>query len=388
MERAVPLEQLYEIGHARRNVRMGLPAPVAARDRRFALTPEGVSLLVDDGYQVLVERGAGETIHYDDAAYAACGAKIVSREEVFTADVVIDIAPLQVADARLLKRGAMVMTMLSPDRQDPMALKVMLEKRVTAIAIDLIADNNAHTPFRDIIDEIEGRAAITLAAAELSDMTVGKGILLGGITGVNPCEVVILGSGIPAISAARAAVGLGATVRIFDNDIYSLRAAGESVGPGTTGSCLQPRVIASALATADVVIATPMTTRFAVSYGVVDMMKKGVLIFDRSDGAAPVFPSLQHVDLSSAHVIPLTGQRVAYTNASGAVARTTAMALSNTFIAMLAEIMTCDGPVNSLKLKPGIRRAVYTFMGRPTHCMVTALTGVRYIDIDLMLQFS
>jgi hypothetical protein len=118
------------------------------------------------------------------------------------------------------------------------------------------------------------------------------------------------------------------------------------------------------------------------------MMKKGVLIFDRSDGAAPVFPSLQHVDLSSAHVIPLTGQRVAYTNASGAVARTTAMALSNTFIAMLAEIMTCDGPVNSLKLKPGIRRAVYTFMGRPTHCMVTALTGVRYIDIDLMLQFS
>ena len=388
MERAVPLEQLFEVGHGRRKARMGFPAPQSDRDRRFAITPEGVSLLVDAGYEVLVEHGAGATIHYDDLAYASCGARLSSREEVLTADVVVSIAPLCIADVRSVKRGAMVMTMLCPDRQDPMALKALLEKRVTAIAIDLIADVNAHTPFRDIIDEIEGRAAITLAAAELSDLSVGKGILLGGITGVNPCEVVILGSGVPAIAAARAAVGLGAAVKIFDNDIYSLRAAGDTVGAGIAGSCLQPRVLASALNTADVVIATPMTTRFVVSGNVVEMMKRGVLVFDRSDGAAPVFPSLPHIDLAAGHLGELSTERVAYVNASGAVARTTAMALSNTFIAMLQDIMTCEGPVNALKLKPGIRRAVYTFMGRPTHPVVAHLTGTRHIDIDLMLQFS
>lgn len=375
---------------ARRTLSLGFPAPVDDGERRFSITPEGAGLLVANGFSVRLEHGAGRTIHYSDEAYRSMGVKITDRATAIASDIVITLAPIAAPDVQYMKRGATLMTLLAPERQDPMAIKMLLARRVTAIAIDRIEDKMGHTPFADIMDEIDGRAAIAMASSLLADSTTGKGILLGGIAGIIPCEVVILGSGIAAVAAARSASGLGATVKIFDNDVYRLREALRQLSPAVVGSAVHPRVLTSALRTADIVVATPMETPLRLSRDIVDVMKRGVISFDLSPTRHGLFEGMPLIDLSMAKAADnMTGdQRVCYINAMGAVPRTTAMALSNTFITMLSDIMSSDGAINAIKLKPGIRKATYTFLGHPTQAWAGRMAGVRYIDINLMLQFS
>ncbi|MDE5929885.1 MAG: alanine dehydrogenase, partial [Muribaculaceae bacterium] len=126
---------------------------------------------------------------------------------------------------------------------------------INCIALDLIENSDSRKPFADILNEIDGRAALAIASSLLADSVHGKGILMGGVAGIVPCEVTVLGSGFDALAAARTAIGLGATVRMFDNDSYSLREADRMLGPAVITSAMHPRVLVSALRSADVVVA-------------------------------------------------------------------------------------------------------------------------------------
>lgn len=384
-----PLEQLLGIAVSKRNATIGLPAPLD-NDKRFPLTPEAAGMLVERGFTIKIEEGGANRIHYDDYKYQQYGVDIVDRAETLRCDIVISLSELAPSDARGLKRGSMLFTLFDSVIGSQKVMSILLRSHVIAIALDLISDERGHLPFSDILKEISGRASVAIASSLLADAEFGKGILLGGVAGIVPCEVTIIGSGIDACAAARSAIGLGAIVRMFDNDVYRLRAAIRELGPGVSGSALHLNVLVNALRSADVVVATPIKPLHVISSDVVEEMKRGVITFDLGTESQSVFPSMPKVDLGmfSACSRPNDGQRVCYVHPGNAMPRTVAMALSNTLLTMLSEIFACEGFTNALMLNAGLQQAALTFLGKPVNATVAKILGMRQIDIKLMLQFS
>ncbi|MDE6416910.1 MAG: hypothetical protein K2K68_07785 [Duncaniella sp.] len=384
---AVTLEQPCEVATLRRRLKIGLPACSDESERRFPLTPEAVAMLVERGFMVVMEAGAAATINYTDAQYADAGAEIGSRREAFGAEVVIYLAGLSRHDAGMMRPGAMLLTFLRPVASDPAAVEALLHRKVLSLALDLVTDAKGNTPFADILAEIDGRASIALASSLLADTRRGKGILLGGIAGVVPCEVTIIGSGIAAVAAARSAIGLGAMVRMFDDDVYSLRRAWMELGGGVTTSVLHPKVLAGAMRSADVVVVT--CGEFHASDELVRMMKRGVVTFDLAGGKA--FPTMRAVDLATvAASDPSTSLqgRLCLVNAGSAVARTAAMALSNSLLTLLDRIDASEGVNAVIRLRPEIRRSVMTFLGKPVNETVARAAGMTGVDISIFLTLS
>ena len=386
------VEQPCETGSRRRRLTIGLPRNEEPAERRFPLTPEGAAQLIQRGFKVKMQENAAEPIHYDDAKYIRAGVDITTRAEALACDIVIHTAPMSLSDARCLRRGAMLLTLLKAACTDERTLRQLLERHVITIALDLVEDEKGHTPFADILAEIDGRASIAIASSLLADSQKGKGILLGGVAGIVPCETVIIGSGIAACAAARSAVGLGATVRMFDNDVYSLRQASHELGPWAITSSLHPRTLDNALRSADVVVATPTSTPFVLHSDTVKMMKRGVLTFDlTADADGSAFPSMTPIDLALASAVDSTlrsENRVCYVRAGSAVARTASMALTNTLLTLLESIVSCEGPSNALKLHPGMQKATLTFFGKPVHQRTAAILHIRSIDISIFLTLS
>lgn len=393
MNQYTPLEQPVATMARRRVITLGLPASPAHHREGFQLTPEAVAMLVDRGMEVCLETGAGAAIHYDDDRYAAAGARITDRRTALSADIVLHPAPLTRLDAKTLKRGGLLLTMLNRRHTEASVLDVLLERHVVTVALDLAGDPEGHKPFADALSTINGRAAVTLAAGMLADPDGVKGILLGGVPGVIPCEVTIIGSGASAIAAANTAMGLGAIVKIFDDDVYSLARAASQLGPGVITSALHPRVLGTALSTADVVIATPTAIPTHLDTSAVAAMKAGVIAMDLSESDTHVFDKMKYVDLASQPVVTTAPSRVpdekiCYTNPGARVNRTVAMALSNAFVAMMRRLLTCDGVTNALKLNADIQQAVLTFMGSLTNRTLAGQCRRRYVNITLLVQFS
>ncbi len=385
-----PAEQPAAIASSRRSLSIGLPKGNSNAERRFPLTPEAVEMLTARGYSVKIQHDAASTIHYSDMAYIRCGVTIAERGETLRCDIVIHLAPLTIAEIKQMRRGAMLLTLLHPERQSREVINALLDRNIIAIAIDLIKDEKGNTPFADILSEVDGRAAIALASSLLADASHGKGILLGGVSGITPCEAVVIGSGISARATARSAAGLGALVRMFDNDVYRLRSAAQEFGANLVTSVLHPRVFLNALRTADVVIATDLSSLHTIDSDLVEQMKQGVVIFDLNHDNGVTFPSLPIIDASSLNdpKRQSPASRVCYINAGNAVPRTATMALSNTFITLFEQIASCDGVNNSLKLLPGMQHAVFTFMGKVVNARIAHAAGLRHFDISLFLSFS
>ena len=409
-----PLEAPVETATRQRRASIGLPKCLNRSEKRFPLTPEAVAALTRHGFSVLFEEGAADSIHYSDAAYRKAGARRVGRLETLQADIVIHLAPLAVADIRLLRRGALLLSLANFTRGN--AKEVILElmhRRIINIAIDLIRDDAGNRPFGDILSEINGRSALTLAAAMLADPVNGKGILLGGIAGVIPCEVTIIGSCLAACSAARSALGLGAMVRLFDDDVYRLRTALRQLGGGVIGSSIHPHALENALRSADILVITGEGNQLPVEGNVDCILKRKVLVFDLSDHPGTALRGLVPVDLGEfgqdadlrASAYALLNDRMAasaddpaarplrrpcFVNSGSAVPRTTAMALSDTFITLLNQIADCEGggAGTRLPLSAGLQQAVLTFMGKAVNPKVASLAGLRYTDIAILLSLS
>jgi alanine dehydrogenase len=384
-----PLEQLLDMALGKKSLTLGLPATREATDHRFALTPEGAAMLVERGVVVLMECGAGRVIHYEDMRYVRAGVQIVSRDEAFAADMVLHLPAISAADARRMRRGAMLLSMFNTGKQQLDAVQVLLERHIVALALDLVKDTHGNPTFADILSEIDGRAAIAVASSLLADARYGKGILLGGVAGIIPCEVTIIGADAAGIAAAKSALGTGALVRIFDDNIYRLRCATQMLGPGVATSALHPKVLLSALRSADVVIASHIDHPHVITDDVVLCMKTGVVVFNLDGMQSVSFPLLTNVDLAGVEARRHGARRACFVNVAGAVPRTTAMAISNTLVTMFDDILSCSGGLsNAIKLHPGIQSAVYTFMGRMVNARMAANLGLRAVDINLLLQFS
>ncbi len=402
----ITMEAPARTAAARRSLSIGLPKSENSAEKRFPLTPEAVGVLADRGFRVKMQSGASEYIHYSDDDYARMGADIVDRHEAMQCDIVIHLAPLKMRDIRLLRRGALLLSLANFNRPGATeAVGELLARRVVNIAVDLIRDSQGNLPFGDILSEIDGRSAMTIAASMLADPLNGKGILLGGIAGVIPCEVTIIGSCFAAVAAARSALGLGAFVRLFDDNVYRLRSALRQLGSGVMGSSIHPHVLENALRSADIVIVADHESRpFCISAEMERVMKRKALLFDLTGNAGSAFPNAKAVDLGETDGMgapSATGfslfneladnghrRRICFVNPGSTVPRTAAMALSDTFITLLGRLAGDDNLTGSLPLSQGLQDATLTFMGKAVNETVARLAGVRFTDIRILLSLS
>lgn len=388
----IPMPELSPVKTSRRRLSIGLPKSADPAERRFPLTPEGAATLIDRGIEVNMETGASESIHYTDTRYAAAGVNIVPRVTAMGCDIVIYLDAPSVTDIRTMRRGAVLLTLFDASRLTAEAARALIDRHIIVIALDLIRDEADNTPFADILAEIDGRAAMACAGSLLADSYHGKGILLGGIAGIVPCEVTVIGSGIGAQAAARAASGAGATVRMFDNDIYRLRDASRQLGPWLITSVLHPHVLNNALRSADVIIYTGCTpAEMVFDADAVAGMKSGVIVFDLTTGRGDAFPSLHTIDLSKAspsRCNPLRQGRLCYINAGSAVPRTAAMALSNTLFTLLTRVIDFENIDTALKFIPGLQCAALAFLGKAVNPAFARIADVRAIDINIFLSLS
>ena len=376
----VALEEPLTDATAKPQVTLGLPSGLARGERRFPLTPEGAAQLIDRNIAVKMERGAGATIHYPDAAYERVGVDVCERAQTLRAEIIIGPAALSAAEARTLRRGTVLLTMFSALTDHKPFAQALLDARVNVVAADLIC-HDGHRLVSDILHEIDGCASIAIASALLTDPIHGKGILLGGVTGIVPCEVTVLGSGMGAIAAAHNAIGLGATVRMFDGDVYSLRNASRVLNNAAIASAPHPRVVSSALQTADVVVVTPM--RVPMVFGVDDIarLKRRALIFDLTGSPGTTFPGIPVVDLAAPSVqnIEAAQDRVCYTNVGCRVTRTAAMAMSNALVANFDVLTSMFGSLADIA--PAMQPAVVMLWGRCMNPACAEMLGTRPLDI-------
>ncbi len=384
-----PQEQLLGVQANRKRLSIGLPAEHNGGEKRFPLTPEGVVQLTRQGYRVFIETGAGDGIKYSDLHYTEAGAEATTSAEVFRCDVILKFTPLNREEAELIRPEACLLTLLEPQYQSATVLQVLMQKRVTAIAIDLITDDMGRYLFADILDEIDGRAAMVLASELLSNRSGGKGILLGGVPGVAASEVLIIGGGIAGRVAARAACGQGALVRIFDSDFYRLRAAQQEVGSSIFTSNLHPYVLERAMQSADVVIGTLVPEEGRLGERYIEMMKRGALLFDLCMDKGGCFETSSCSDAPCNKVYERCGVlHYCLSSVGSAVARTASMAMSNLLIPMLTLWQDLDTLGERIKSDDRLRNALYLYGGKLTHKELCIRLGLPYHGMEFFTSLS
>ena len=275
----IPQELLKEISKASNRLLIGIPCERVEGERRLALTPEAVDMLIGRGHRVLVEAGAGLGINYSDNHYSEAGAEIVATPaEVYQADIILKILPPLTAEVMMMKPRTTLFSTVQFNTFSHEAFELMMAKRITAIAYELLADDMQRCPVLNVISEIEGTASITIASELLSNTQGGKGILLGGIPGVSPTEVVVIGAGNAGTVATRAAMALGASVKVFDDDINKLRTIQQVLGQGLFTSTFHPNVLQNAFRSADVVIGAMRyintRRRYIIAEDMIRLMKR------------------------------------------------------------------------------------------------------------------
>lgn len=386
----MPKEEMLEIGRKKGKLFIGIPRETSFQENRVSLVPDAVGLLINNGHRVVVETNAGRNANFQDHDYSEAGADIAyNTEDVYKADIVIKVAPPSLAEVDLLQPRQTLLSALQLTVQPENFVKQLMDKKITAIAFDWIKDEDGIYPVIRSMGEIAGGTSILVAAECLSNVNNGQGSILGGISGISPTEVVILGAGTVGEFAARAALGLGATVKVFDNSIYKLRRLQNAIGTRIFTSIIQPRVLAKHLKTADVVIgairAAQGRTPCVVTEQMVSEMKAGSVIVDVSIDQGGCFET-SHV---TNHTNPVFRKHsvihYCVPNIASRVARTASYALSTIFAPILINIGEEGGIDKMLKHDPGVRNGVYIYNGMLTNKYLGELFNLPYKDLDLLM---
>lgn len=385
-------ELLKELGKINNRLLIGIPRERACNERRLPLTPEAVDMLVDCGHCVLVEKDAGLGISYSDNHYSEAGARIVDTPaEVYQADVIFKILPPSPEEVVLMKPRTILFSMTQLNIFAAESLQLMMAKRITAIGYEFLADDKNTLPVLNAISEIEGAASITIASELLSNVRGGKGILLGGVPGVPPTEVLIIGAGTAGTVAARAALGLGAMVKVFDDQISNLRNIQRVLGLKVYTSNFQPNVLRNAFASADVVIGAMRyintRRRYVIAEELIRTMKKGALVIDLRINQGGCFETTCGLRPADPEVFEQYGVlHYCRMNVSNNIARTTSMALSNIFVPLIFSIGDIGSIPMMIKADLGFRAGVYMYSGKLVNRYVANHFNLLSTDIGIYLS--
>ncbi len=386
----LPKEEMLETGRKKRKLVIGIPKETSKFEDRVPLTPQGVELLIMNGHAVLLETGAGDGANYSDNDFSECGATIIkNKKEIFEADIILKVSPLSTDELDLLKHDQLVISLLYLYNQSKKKLAKLLSKKVNAIAFELLKDDTGCYPVIRSMSEIEGYASVMIASEFLSKAHNGKGVLLGGITGISPAEIVILGAGTAGEFAARAAIGLGATVKVFDNSYRNLRDLELNIGQRVYTSVLHPQILTKALKSADAVLGSLRYLQsghsFMVTENQVAQMKKGSIIIDLSMDQGGCFESSMCTDLEHPVFIKHGVIHYCVPNIASRVSRTASIALSNIFSPIMLQIAESGGIHHLIKENIGISQGIYAYRGILTNNHIGRKFNIPSQDIGLLM---
>jgi len=386
----MPQEEMLEIGRKKGKLFIGIPKEISFQENRVALVPDAVALLVNNGHRILVEANAGKMANFQDHDYSEAGAQIVySPEEVYKADIILKVAPPSPQEIELMQQKQTLISALQLTVQPEDFLKQLMAKKITAIAFDWIKDQDGIYSVIRSMGEIAGGTSILIAAEYLSNVNNGQGAILGGISGISPTEVVILGAGTVGEFATRAALGLGASVKVFDNSIFKLRRLQSDIGTRIFTSVIQPRVLAKHLKTADVVIgairAQQGRTPCVVSEAMVSEMKVGSVIIDVSIDQGGCFETSEVTNHSKPVFRKHGVIHYCVPNIASRVSRTASYALSTIFAPILLNIGEEGGVENMLRRDEGVRNGIYVYNGILTNQVLGEMFKLPYKDINLFM---
>jgi alanine dehydrogenase len=386
----IPLEETLQITPKKKQLFIGIPKETSFQENRVALTPEAVSVLVNDGHDVAVEHSAGEGSFYFDTDYSEAGARIVyEKAELYKATTIIKSAPISDEEAALLQPNQVVISPIHMPLLKSEVLEQLIAKKIIAIAFESIKDDAGTYPIVRSMSEIAGNYAIITAARYLGNTDHGKGVLLGGISGVPPARVLIIGAGLVGEFAARAAFGLGASVKIFDNSVYRLMRLQNNIGRRCFTSVLEPVTLAEELSSADVAIGAlkPINgiTPVVVTEQMVSNMKSGSVIIDVSIDRGGCFETSR----LTSHEKPVFKKydviHYCVPNIASAVSRTASRAISNVLMPILLQCADMGGMEDIILAKSGIRKGVYMYKGCVTNAPIAKRFHFKYTDLDLLL---
>jgi alanine dehydrogenase len=386
----MPQEAMVEVKKQKKQLFIGIPKETSFQENRIPLIPESVALMVNNGHEILIETGAGKASNFQDSDFSEAGARIVyTAEEVFKADIILKVAPPSQEELDLIQPRQTLMSILQMSLQNAAYIQRLSAKRITAIGYEFIQDDAGIFPIIQAMSEIVGSTSILIAAEYLSNAFNGKGELLGGVSGIAPSEVVILGAGTVGEFAARTALGLGATVKVFDNSTQKLRRLQNHIGRRIYTSTMIPGNLLKVLRTADVAIGALRSregrTPIVVTEEMVSEMKVGSVIVDVSIDQGGCFETSEITNHSNPVFRKYGVVHYCVPNIASRVSRTASHALSNIFTPILMSMGENGGVEDMLFEDKAVRRGVYIYKGSVTNRYVSDVCNVPYKDLDLLM---
>jgi alanine dehydrogenase len=384
------LEETLDIKPQTSSLFIGIPKEEAFQENRIALTPDSTAVLVSNGHRVVVEHKAGEGAHFSDKDYSDAGAKIAyEKKEVFECDLLIKSAPVSDQELDHLKVNQTIISPIHLPVMKTHILEKMMEKRITALSFENLKDDSGHNPIVRSMSEIAGSAVMLIAGQYLGSANNGKGVLLGGISGIPPTKVIIIGAGIVGEYAARTALAVGASVKIFDNNIYKLKRLQNNMGARLWTSVIEPKILAKQLKTCDVAVGALSSaggrTPIVVSEEMVTQMRAGSVVVDVSIDRGGCFETSE----ITSHERPvLTKYGVIHycvPNIPSGFARTASQAVSNVLMPLLLEIGDEGGLEKLVWHKFNIRAGIYLFKGSLTNIHLSQRFNLKYTDLNLLI---
>jgi len=384
----IPQAETLEITKRKSELVIGIPKETHFHEKRVCLTPDAVAALTAQGHKFVIETGAGEGSNFSDKEYSEAGAKIAyDVKEAFGCHMILKVEPASLDEIKLINPQSILFSALQLKTQTKKYFEALASKRITAIAFDFIRDDQGIFSIVKSLSEIAGTASILIAGEIMSNNNEGHGLLLGNIGGVPPTEVVILGAGTVSEFAARSAMGLGASVKVFDNSITKLRSLQHRLGHPIYTSTIQPKTLQKALMRCDVAIGAvrgKSRSPVLVTEEMVMRMKNGAVIIDVSIDCGGNFETSE----LTTHKKPTFQKHgvihYCVPNIPSRYSRTASVSISNNFTPYLMNIAEDGGFENAVRFDKSLQKGMYFYHGILTNKTVADWFNLPYRDINLL----
>ena len=386
----MPKEEMLEVKPNFKQLQIGIPKESSFQENRVSLTPESAGLLIANGHSVIIEKSAGVASSFSDKQYLDRGADIAySKEEVLKADLILKIEPPTNSELNMMQSGQVLISAVQMSTQSSDYFQTLNKKKISAFGFEFIKDSQDKLPIVRSMSEIAGNTSLLIAGEYLSNVNNGKGLMLGGISGLIPTSVVVIGAGTVGEYACRTALGLGASVIVFDNSVSKLRRLQDNINKRVSTSWFQPKVLMKALKRADVVISALQVgdgrVPCIVSEDMVMQMKKGAVVIDVSIDQGGSFETSEITTHKEPTFIKHDVVHYCVPNIASRVSRTASIAISNILTPILLNIAEEGGVENTIRKHECLRNGIYAFNGSLTNEMLSRNFKLPFKDLDLIM---
>ncbi|MBQ0909019.1 alanine dehydrogenase [Flavobacterium sp. F-328] len=385
----LPQEEKLEVARHKSELFIGIPKETSFQERRICLTPDAVTSLTFQGHRVMIEAGAGLSSSYTDKEYSQAGAEITNdTQKVFSCPMILKVEPPTLAEIDMMQPQTILISAIQLKTRKKEYFEALTKKKITALAFEYIKDEGGTYPAVKSLSEIAGTASILIAAELMITNELGKGLLFGNITGVPPTDVVILGAGTVGEFAAKTAIGLGATVKVFDNSITKLRRLQNNLNQRIFTSTIQPKALLKALRRCDVAIGAMRgkdRCPVIVTETMVEHMKNGAVIVDVSIDTGGCFETSEVTSHEKPTFIKNNVLHYCVPNIPSRYSKTASLSISNIISPYLIQISEDGGIESAIRCDKGLKNGVYMYHGILTNNAIADWFNLPSSDINLIV---